>query len=212
MRAAVPSSESVRQSLLAYTLRLPEEFIPWPGQELAETVLVDLDVGVSMSKPCWRWRQGADGERVGGVTLHDSDRGPILIHDGTAEAVRLVTPGEFAGTDTPDHRHRIRPGDGVSHGYLQRLDDGFVWYRNPTPDKEPDTVGERNFSITASGNTCGSVRLRHLADGIALIDLPDHPTLRLDKRSPELFSSATGEVLDLTRETPRYANIRLHSQ
>lgn len=55
------------ESLLAYTLRLPEEFIPWPGQELAETVLVDLDVGVSMSKPCWRWRQGADGERVGGI-------------------------------------------------------------------------------------------------------------------------------------------------
>lgn len=146
------------------------------------------------------------------VTLQDSDHGAILIHDGAAEPVQLVTPGEFAGTDTPDHRHRIRPGDGVSHGYLQRLDDGFVWYRNPTPDKEPDTVGERNFSMTASGNTCGSVRLRYLADGIALIDLPDHPTLRLDKRSPGLFSSATGEVLDLTRETPRYANIRLHSQ
>lgn len=55
------------ESLLAYTLRLPDEFIPWPGQELAETVLVDLDVGVSMSKPCWRWRQGADGKRVGGI-------------------------------------------------------------------------------------------------------------------------------------------------
>lgn len=52
---------------LAYTLTLPEDFIPWPGQQRIETVLVDLELGVSMSQPCWQWRTRPDGRRTPGV-------------------------------------------------------------------------------------------------------------------------------------------------
>lgn len=52
---------------LAYTLTLPDDFIPWPGQQRAETILLDLELGVSMSQPCWQWHIGADGRRAPGI-------------------------------------------------------------------------------------------------------------------------------------------------
>lgn len=55
------------ESYLAYTLILPNEYIPWPGHQRVETVLVDLELGISMSQPCWQWRIGADGLRKPGV-------------------------------------------------------------------------------------------------------------------------------------------------
>jgi hypothetical protein len=49
---------------LAYEFRLPDRFVPWPGRTLLERVFVLLDLGVSMSVPCWRHMVPSDGGPV----------------------------------------------------------------------------------------------------------------------------------------------------
>jgi hypothetical protein len=41
-------------NVLAYEFELPEQFTPWPGRSRLERIFVLLDLGVSMSRPCWR--------------------------------------------------------------------------------------------------------------------------------------------------------------
>ena len=52
---------------LAYELELPEEFQPWPGRSRVERVFVLLDLGISLSMPCWREMRQPDGSVVPGV-------------------------------------------------------------------------------------------------------------------------------------------------
>jgi hypothetical protein len=49
---------------LAYEFELPDRFVPWPGRTLLERVFVLLDLGVSMSIPCWQHMVPADGTPV----------------------------------------------------------------------------------------------------------------------------------------------------
>lgn len=55
------------EASLAYTLILPDEFLPWPGHQRVETILVNLELGISMSRPCWQWHIEADGRRAPGI-------------------------------------------------------------------------------------------------------------------------------------------------
>jgi len=51
---------------LAYEFALPDRFVPKPGRDRLERVLVLLDLGIQMAHPGWRYAQ-VDGERVPGI-------------------------------------------------------------------------------------------------------------------------------------------------
>lgn len=55
---------------VAYEMVLPDRFVPWPGRSRLERVYVLLDLGVSMSLPCWRRLITESGEVVMGID-HD---------------------------------------------------------------------------------------------------------------------------------------------
>ncbi|WP_035698536.1 DUF402 domain-containing protein, partial [Glycomyces tenuis] len=50
--------------VVAYEFELPERIEPWPGRTRLERVFVLLDLGVSMSNPCWRRANNPDGTVV----------------------------------------------------------------------------------------------------------------------------------------------------
>jgi hypothetical protein len=116
--------------------------------------------------------------------------------------------------DEPHDRFRIlREGDGVAR-YLLRLSDGLVWYRNEVPSRA-STPGrwagfEAEYAIKAQGVRISRVRLYTEGGCLLYEDSPGARGLRLEEHQPGIFYSSTGEVLDLTRDPPTYANIRLH--
>ncbi|WP_272949164.1 serine hydrolase domain-containing protein [Kribbella pittospori] len=67
----------------------------------------------------------------------------------------------------------------------------------------------RDYVIRASGVRDGIARLRK-ENGVLLFDHWAGGTVRLREHLPGLYVSATGEMLDLTRTPPTYANVRLH--
>ena len=56
---------------VAYEFELPDRFVARPGRSRLERVFVLLDLGVSMSVPCWQWMRADDATLVAGV---DADR------------------------------------------------------------------------------------------------------------------------------------------
>lgn len=49
-------------NVVAYEFELPEQFVPWPGRTRLERTFVLLDLGVSMSNPCWRRAINSGGD------------------------------------------------------------------------------------------------------------------------------------------------------
>ena len=94
---------------VAYEFRLPDRFIPWSGRSRLERVYVLLDLGVSMSAPCWRWMRADDGTLIAAV---DADRAApstwyvdLVTVDATSETV--VVRDLYADVMVPeDGRHQ----------------------------------------------------------------------------------------------------------
>lgn len=97
---------------MAYEFQLPDRFVPWPGRSRLQRVYVLLDLGVSMSAPCWQWMRLDDGTLVAGV---DADRAaPCTWY------VDLVTVGATSdGIVVRDlYADVIVPEDGRHHRML----------------------------------------------------------------------------------------------
>jgi CubicO group peptidase (beta-lactamase class C family) len=139
----------------------------------------------------------------------EGDRG-ILIRDVTPQPVEFIGPTDFR---IDQEQYTFRGLDDAGRpSYLERTADGFVRYRNDLPETTPappDGPWNRDYAIRANGVREGTARLRK-EDGFLLFDYWGGGTLRLRKHAHGIYVSATGEVLDLTRTPPTYANIRLH--
>jgi hypothetical protein len=139
----------------------------------------------------------------------EGDRG-ILIRDATPQPVEFIGPTDFR---IDQEQYTFRGLDDAGRpSYLERTADGFVRYRNDLPETTPappDGPWNRDYAIRANGVREGTARLRK-EDGFLLFDYWGGGTLRLRKHAHGIYVSATGEVLDLTRTPPTYANIRLH--
>jgi hypothetical protein len=94
---------------LAYEFQLPERFVAWPGRSRLERIFVLLDLGVSMSAPCWQWMRADDGTVVAGP---DADRAApatwyvdLVTVSTTADAI--VVRDLYADVMVPeDGRHQ----------------------------------------------------------------------------------------------------------
>lgn len=139
----------------------------------------------------------------------DGDQG-ILVRGNTRHAVEFVGPDEFR---IQHERHRFRDFDDARRpAYLESSNDGFVRYRNDVPElesAEADGPWNRDYVIRVNGVRDGTARLRK-ENGLLYFDHWGGGTLRLREHVAGLYLSATGEMLDLTRTPPTYANVRLH--
>jgi hypothetical protein len=142
----------------------------------------------------------------------DGDRG-FLIRGGTRHPVEFIGPHEFRIEQVPQEQYRFRdPDEAGRPTYLESSNEGFVRYRNDVPEPEPaDAEGpwNRYYAIRVCGVRDGTARLRK-ENGLLCFDHWGGGTLRLREHAPGLYVSATGEILDLTRTPPTYANVRLH--
>lgn len=146
----------------------------------------------------------------------EGDRG-VLIQADTRHPVRFVGPLEFMIGH--DKRFRFRDLDDAGRpAYLESVDDGHVRYRNDVPEAaptkpdrptKPDGPWNRDYAVRANGVRQGTARLRK-EHGVHLFDHWHGGTVRVRRHRPDLYISATGEALDLTRTPPTYANVRLH--
>jgi CubicO group peptidase (beta-lactamase class C family) len=73
----------------------------------------------------------------------------------------------------------------------------------------PDGPWNRDYVIRANGVPDGTARLRK-ENGLLYFDHWRGETVRLHEHLPGLYVSENGEMLDLTRTPPTYANVRLH--
>lgn len=153
---------------------------------------------------------GSGNDQVSFAIDHDRS---VLVRGGTRHVVDFIGPRDFRIADSPQERYRFRDFDDAGHpAYLEFLADGSVRYRNEVPDPDPaeaDGPWNRDYAVRASGGGNGGARLRK-ENGIPLFEHWDGGTLRLREHRPGLYLSATGEMLDLTRTPPTYANVRLH--
>lgn len=99
---------------------------------------------------------------------------------------------------------------------MQSMDDGYVRYRNdPFPSDRLiplDPQREAKYRIKVFGVASASAELRN-DNGcpvVAIGDGEDTPTLRLGQYRPGIYFSPDGEALDLTRDPPTYANVKLY--
>ncbi len=145
----------------------------------------------------------------------DSDCG-VLVRGGTRHAVEFFGAHEFRIKEVPHERFRFRGFDEAGRAtYLEAIHDGFVRYRNDVPEPgsaepaEPDGPWNRDYIIRVYGVVDGTARLRK-ENRLLLLDHWGGGTLRLREHVPGLYVSATGEILDLTKTPPTYANVRLH--
>jgi CubicO group peptidase (beta-lactamase class C family) len=127
-----------------------------------------------------------------------------IVHDKRSVPLAFTADREFvAGTE----RFRLDPP------YLIRCSDGFTFYRNDVPavrsPEPPDGPWNREYTLRAAGVPIGTVRLLR-ENGVHLLERPSGShLLRLEPQVKGLFRSSTGETLDLRRDPPTYANIRL---
>lgn len=147
----------------------------------------------------------------GGQThkAHVVGRDQIALQDGPAATGRrlfVVKPGE---------RFRFLPGSDGRARYLQSMDDGYVRYRNePLPGDQPIPFAEEHegpYEIRVSGVTQSTATLRN-DDGRPVLrmgDSPEGPTFPMGRHRPGIYFSPDGEALDLTRDPPTYANVKL---
>jgi len=156
------------------------------------------------------------GEYVGRgndtVELVAAGSGAVLCRSEARHTLRFVDRAEFVTESDSPERYRVL--DDESGMYLLRLDDGYVRYRNDVPSggepQAPDGPWNRDYVVRVNGIKIDTVRLRREND-VALIDRQPGPrALRLEKHSTGRYFSSTGELLDLTKSPPTYANVRLH--
>lgn len=144
------------------------------------------------------------------VTFTVDDSHGVLVRGDTSHRVQFVGPHEFRIEQHPHERYRFRDLDDAGRpAYLESLTDGNVGYRNDIGESTNGEDWHRDYVIRVSGIRDGTARLRK-ANGIVLFDHWNGGTVRLREHKPGLYMSATGELLDLTRSPPTYANIRLH--
>jgi len=154
--------------------------------------------------------------RSGSLTLVAEDSTLFLV-GREKHAVRVVAPDQVALEEGPHDRFRLLPGERDRPKYLQRVQDGLVWYRNDAPEPAAaaalpaDARWEGDYVLKASGVDLRRVRLRS-DNGVMLLEVPGESSLRLEQYAPGLFFSSTGEALDLTRIPLTYANIPLVSR
>ena len=75
---------------------------------------------------------------------------------------------------------------------------------------EVDDPWNRAYAIHVGGVRDGTAWLRK-ANGELFFDHWAGVTVGLQEHQPGLYISTTGDVLDLTRTPPTYANVRLHA-
>ncbi|GAA3093911.1 CubicO group peptidase (beta-lactamase class C family) [Kribbella aluminosa] len=130
----------------------------------------------------------------------------FLVEGESRKPVQFVGPHEFR---VGEELYRFHEGPPA---YLESVEDGRVKYRNDVPEPAPaaaDGPWNRDYAIHVSGVRDGTVRLRK-ENGVHLFDHWGGGTYRLREYRPGLYLSSNGEMLDLTRVPPTYANVRLH--
>jgi hypothetical protein len=194
------------------------------------------DAPTSLPRPATISQETLDrlvGEYIGGEdaakVVLDGESLAVLIA-GDKHPARVVAPDQvileegslaggphlfYYGTVKRHERYRFLPDDDGRPRYMQRMEDGYVRYRNdPFPSDQPipiDPQWEATYRIKESGVTVSSVALRNdsgspvLEHGTA----EDLSILRLGRHRPGLYFCSTGEALDLTQTPPTYANIKL---
>ncbi len=162
------------------------------------------------------------GRGFNAVTLDFADIDPTITIGGERRSVRIDGPREFAVTDGGGGRFRILDDQAGRPTYLQCLDDGFVRYRNDIPPtttdqiQQPDGPWNRTYTIRANGTPVETCQLLHVDGNHLAVHTrradPTHPvTVRLYEQGEGLFHTSTGETLDLTRNPPTLANVRLQA-
>lgn len=191
------------------------------------------DVPASLPEPATISREMLDrlvgeyvGERDAASVILDGESVAVLLA-GHKHPARVVAPdqiileevslagGSHLFTTKRRERYRFLPDDDGRARYMQRMDDGYVRYRNdPFPSDPPIALHpqwEGTYRIKVSGVTLSSVELRN-DNGCPVLEhgtAEDLSVLRLGQHRPELYFCSTGEVLDLTQTPPTYANIKL---
>jgi hypothetical protein len=95
----------------------------------------------------------------------------------------------------------------TSHPLQWQLASGI--FRDLVPAFPPDGPWNRDYVIRANGVPDGTARLRK-ENELLYFDHWHGGTVRLHEHRPGLYVSENGEMLDLTRTPPTYANVRLH--
>ena len=165
------------------------------GSEVAKVVLEGKSLAVVL----------AGEKHPARVVAHDQ----IILEEGPSARGRQLFSGK------PRERFRFLPDDDGRPRYMQSMDDGYVRYRNdPFPSDrlipfDPQWEGE--YQIKASGVTLTTVKLRNENGSpvLALGNGEDASTLRLGQHRPGIYFSPDGEALDLTRDPPTLANVKL---
>jgi len=148
---------------------------------------------------------------------------------GARHAARLVDKGFGAAArtsyihDSGASLHSIDPATGLPRmpfALPMEMKNRSQWFYaihkevyqllgpEPAPT-EADGLWNRDYAIRVCGVRDGTARLRK-ENGLLFLDHWGGGTLRLREHVPGLYVSATGEILDLTRTPPTYANVRLH--
>ncbi|MFI5695361.1 serine hydrolase domain-containing protein [Kribbella sp. NPDC051586] len=125
--------------------------------------------------------------------------GVVVLTNSTDHPLQFELAGEILQDLIPDHPARSTPTPAKSG------DDALP---KPQPAK-PDGPWNRDYVVRASGVRVGTARPRK-ENGQLYFDHWHGETVRLREHVPGLYLSSTGEMLDLTRTPPTYANIRLH--
>ena len=102
------------------------------------------------------------------------------------------------------------PPTGSPAGYLVRVSDGYVRYRNATPVEgtlDPTYVGHW---VAYSWDVLTARWRMRQAGASPVIESDDGPALALAPLTADRWITSTGEILDLTGPLPRFANVELH--
>lgn len=176
--------------------------------KLATDIFREL-VGESSPPPA-PTRSVAPAESMAGrydqVTVVVDGEQAFLVEGGERKPAVFVGPREFR---VGDESYRLHDGPPA---YLEAVEGRWVWYRNDVPEPAPaapDGPWNRDYAIHVSGVRDGTARLRK-ENGVHLFDHWGGGTYRLREYRPGLYLSSHGEMLDLTRTPPTYANVRLH--
>jgi hypothetical protein len=135
-----------------------------------------------------------------------------LIRNDERQPLRVIGPDEVMIEDNSRDRYRLLAGHDGRPVYLQRANDGLVWYRNAGAGRAPSVSFDEhdgNYVLLANGVKVGTARIHSDDAGRKLLDI-QNASLELQQHRPGLWFSCTGEALDLRRTRPTYANIPLY--
>ena len=203
---------------------------------IGELVGRSTDAPASLPRPPTISQKTLD--RLVGEYVGSEDAAKVVLDGGSLAVLlagdkhpaRVVAPNEvileegslaggshlfYYGTVKRRERYRFLPDDDGRPRYMQRLEDGYIRYRNDLfPSDQPIPLAPRwegKYRIKESGVTSSSVELRN-DNGCPVLEhgnAEDLSILRLGQHRPGLYFCSTGEALDLTKTPPTYANIKL---